>query len=89
MSYASINRCANDAAFQGRVTACAAQEGASDPSAWMMWYLRWPVAATPDIAAAYEYALAASNPEPGSDETVITDAMILSAVQAHWPKVEQ
>lgn len=84
MSFATINTCANDAAFQGRLTACAAAEGAADPSA-AMWHLRWPVAATSDIEAAYAYALGSGNPNPGGDDTVITDQMILSAVQAHWP----
>lgn len=82
MSYATINACANDADFQGRLTAAAAAEGAADPSGVMMFALRWPVAATSDIEAAYASAVAAENPSPGGDESVITDQMILSAVQA-------
>jgi hypothetical protein len=86
MSYLTINQCANDASFQGRVTACAAQEGATDPNATMMYHLRWPVASSADIEAAYESAVAADNPDPGGDPAVITDQMILSAVQASWPE---
>jgi hypothetical protein len=82
MSYTTINACANDLAFQGRLTACAAQEGAAEPSN-AMYTLRWPVSAASDIEAAYASALASENPDPGGDETVITDGMILSAVQAH------
>ena len=82
MSFSTINLCANDPSFQGRVTACAAAEGAADPNAEMYARLRWPVAAASDIEAAYASALAADNPDPGGDESVITDAMILSAVQA-------
>lgn len=84
MSYATINRCAGDQAFQGRVTACCAQEGATDPNA-AMYQLIWPVSAASDIEAAYASALAANNPNPGGDETVITDQMILSNVQGNLP----
>ena len=70
--------------FMDRVTACASQEGASDPYTAMQ-SLRWPVASASDIEAAYESALAADNPAPGADPTVITDGMILSAVQANLP----
>jgi hypothetical protein len=84
MSYSTINRCANDGALQGRVTACAAQEGAADPGA-VMYKLMWPVASKSDIEAAYASALAANNPNPGGDESVITDQQILSAVQASMP----
>lgn len=79
MSYTSINRCANDAAFIARVQACAAQQGQADPiAAAQEW--RWPIAAHPLAEAAYEAAIQVSNPAPGADPTVITDAMILEAV---------
>ena len=84
MSYETINICRNDPNFQGRVTACCAQEGAPHPES-AMGQLVWPVASTTDIAAAYEAAYLNHNPSPGSDPSVITDQMILSSVQAHWP----
>ena len=84
MSYATINLCANDPALQGRVTACCAQEGAESPQS-AMYQLIWPLSSAADIEAAYASALAADNPDPGGDETVITDGMILSAVQANMP----
>ena len=83
MSYNTITQCAMDGAFRQRVTACAAQEGAYDP-AYVMNRLIWPVSTTSDVEAAYAYAIAAENPNPGGDETVITDAMILAKVQAFW-----
>lgn len=91
MSFTTINRCANDASFQGRLTACAAQEITArdeirDPTP-VMFQLRWPVSAAADIEAAYASAVAGENPDPGGDESVITDQMILSAVQANWPPV--
>jgi hypothetical protein len=83
MSFGTINACANDESFQGRVTACAAAENYADPETVMWTHLRWPVASASDIEAAYASALAAENPDPGGDESVITDGMILSAVQAN------
>lgn len=84
MSYGTINRCVADAAFQGRLRAAVAKEGEDNPDA-VAFAIIWPVAASADIEAAYASAVAASNPNPGGDESVITDQMILSAVQAHWP----
>ena len=78
----TINTCANDDEFLGRVTACAAAEGYTDPPSVTWASLRWPVSAASDIEAAPTSALAGDNPSPGGDESVITDAMILSAVQA-------
>lgn len=82
MSYASIYQCANDQEFLGRLMAAAADEGAADPFGESN-RLKWPVSSTDDIEAAYASALAAGNEHPGGDPTVITDGMILSAVQAN------
>jgi hypothetical protein len=76
--------CANDQEFFGRVIACCAQEHATDPVDAATTVL-WPVCTATDIEAAYESAMLAGNPHPGSDEAVITDQMILSSVQAHLP----
>lgn len=81
MSYTSIHRCANDEAFQARLMAAAAQEGSDNPEYAMSVLLRWPVSSATDIAEAYEYAINSSNPNPGGDPTVITDAQILAKVQ--------
>ena len=79
MSYMTIAQCVEDADFQKRVNACTYQEG-SNPYTWPS--LMWDVAGKSDIEQAYAYALETGNPSPGGDETVITDAMILSAVQS-------
>jgi hypothetical protein len=84
MSYATIARSANDPALQARITAAAAQEGATNPDMAAV-ALRWPVCSASDIEAAYASAVAGGNPNPGGDEAVITDGMILSAVQAAGP----
>lgn len=85
MSYATVNECANDQALLGRITACCAQEGAETGAETVAYNLRWTVASASDVEAAYASALAADNPDPGGDETVITDAMILANVQPHMP----
>jgi hypothetical protein len=83
MSYNTINQCANDQAFLARLTGASAQEGAWDPGQVAM-HIRWSVAGASDVEAAYASALAAENPNPGGDESVITDGMILAKVQSNW-----
>lgn len=85
MSYYTINVCANDQAFLGRLTACSAQEDVPPDPMTAAYAMRFAVASKSDIEAAYASALAANNPNPGGDEAVITDGMILSAVQSLHP----
>jgi hypothetical protein len=98
MSYTTINQSAQDPALVGRVTAAAVQEAWNNPavadtefaghvraSASNGARLIWPVCIADDVAAAYASALAAENPNPGGDDAVITDGMILANVQAKWP----
>lgn len=84
MSYNTIFASANDTALQGRVTAACAGEGEPQPNG-AMYQVIWQVSAKADIEAAYASALASGNPNPGGDESVITDQMILSAVQPLLP----
>ena len=84
MSFGTVNRSYNDEALRGRVTACCATEGAADPLSALFDVL-WPVCTAADVEAAYASALAANNPNPGGDETVITDGMILANVQPNLP----
>jgi hypothetical protein len=83
MSYNTIHQIAEDEAFLDRVTGCCAQEGAVDP-VFVAHNMIWRIAAASDIEAAYASAVAADNPNPGGDESVITDAMILGKVQELW-----
>lgn len=97
MSYSSLNRAASDVALANRVTAAAQKEAHNNPSfggtdfgralvenrANAASVLMWPVAIATE--AEYEFALSSGNPDPGGDPAVITDAEILSAVQANWP----
>lgn len=69
-----------------RVESCCAQEGEDTPNA-SMYKVIYPVSVAADVEAAYASALAAGNPNPGGDESVITDQMILSHVQPLLPVV--
>ena len=89
MSYKTISRCVSDPSLVPRVTAAIAQEQRAkgepaSPNA-LQEQLMWSVASASDVEAAYASALAADNPDPGGDESVITDGMILANVQASWP----
>lgn len=98
MSYTTISRSANDQALKDRVIAAVAQEAWNNPALIDNEYARnvrlsaansllmvWPIVTSNDVAAAYESAVAAGNENPGGDPAVITDGMILAAVQADWP----
>lgn len=67
--------------LQRRVIACAALEGLASPVQWAVDH-SWPLAAQPGWGAAYASALESNNLNPGKDEAVITDSMILAAVQS-------
>jgi len=98
MSYASLNIQIRDTALRDRVNSAVQQEAHENPglseSAFAAGVrgvmfgagdrLIWPVSLATE--AEYASALAANNPDPGGDESVISDGMILSAVQASWPQ---
>lgn len=96
MSYWTMAKMARDADLQSRCKAAAATEiaagaaGAATMQDWMrhggMDQPMWLITARPDWVAAWAYAEASERPEGtpsiGSDEAVITDGMILSAITA-------
>ena len=67
--------------FVQRIAACATVETGDDGTLWANVHA-WEVAAAPGFADAYSSALAGDVPNPGRDPAVISDAQILSAVQA-------
>ena len=89
MSYLTQNAIANNRAMLDRVAQAAASEDiSSDPDRWTYDNRRdW--AAAPGWDSAWESALVSHPDEPdydpGTDETVITDGMILSQVQSMAP----
>lgn len=88
MSYSTIAKNAVDVAFLNRLTSAVAAEGEQGPQQ-VAYQLVWAVAAHSDIEAAYASALAAGHPNPGGSEEVISDQMILSAVQAELPNLPE
>jgi len=83
VSYSSQAMLARDTDFTSRVAAAAAVEvdGITDPEGWARDHI-WLIAAAPGFADAYESALVNGVERPGNDASVISDAQILSAVQA-------
>lgn len=83
MAYFDIALLANDWDFLNRVTACVATEAnaPADPQGWATDH-RWQIAAAPGFGDAYAYAILSGVNQPGKDASVITDGMILGAVQA-------
>lgn len=80
MTYNDIADLQADNDIRKRLTACAALEGVIGPWGWVDARM-WVFAAQPGWGDAFGYAVAAENPRPGRDDSVITDAMILAAVQ--------
>lgn len=88
MSYLDIAHMTSSASLQGRLAAAAAQEQGSGaelspdmPEVWAQ-VNRWKLCAAPGWDAAWASAEAGANEDPGADPAVITDAQILSQVQA-------
>ena len=88
MTYSDIAALAQDQQLRLRVVACIAtqtgfevpQNTSSHPLS-IADRLQWELAGSPGWGDAYAYAIANENQEPGKDPAVITDGMILSAVQ--------
>lgn len=84
MAYMDQAALSNDSDFMQRIAACAAVEldlADQHPLSWASAH-QWEIAAAPGFADAYASAVAGGVPRPGADPSVISDAQILSAVQA-------
>lgn len=85
MSYTTMIDMSQSGGLIRRLTACAAQEGAPNPEGWA-FENRWGFYALMDWSEAWEYAEATKsvnvNPDTGARTDVVTDQMILSAMQA-------
>lgn len=86
MSYHAINQMFQSQSLRQRVIACAAQEGITDPETAVSNIRMWQLSSNTDWVAAWDTAVDGytldKNPNTGERPDVITDAMILSAVQA-------
>lgn len=80
MSYLTQADLADDGLLRRRVTACAAAERIAEPESFAYMH-RWELSAEPGWDDAYAYAVGQGVEHPGAAESVISDAMILAAVQ--------
>ena len=81
MAYYDIAQMSADIDLSSRVAACAAQEGRPEPREWAADNML-TLAASPGWSEAWASATAGGNEQPGRDAGVVTDGMILAAVQA-------
>lgn len=84
MTFLVQSETAANPAMLARVAQCAAQEGELEPDAWAQLHRRtWAAAPGWDDAWSSARASHEDDPtyDPGADEAVVTDAMILSQVQ--------
>ena len=85
MAYSDQALLSADLDFINRLAACAAVEvdlAGEQPVTWSVENV-WFIAAAPGFADDYASAIAAGVERPGNDQAVISDAELLSAVQAH------
>ena len=88
MSYWLIAQAARDTSLRLRIAACIAQEGGAGDTLQTGAMARadaiqWQCCGEPGWGEAWASASQSARPDPGSDESVITDHMILAAVQKH------
>ena len=81
MAYEHVTLVANDGDLQQRLIAAAATEGIPQPETWVAAH-RWDFATQPGWADAYQSAIISYIDRPGLRPGAISDAMILTAVQA-------
>jgi hypothetical protein len=82
MAYYDVSLMVADYDLNRRIIACAAQElSGVEPVQWVADHA-YVICSQPGWAEAWSSAIASSVPNPGRDEGVITDGMILSATQA-------
>lgn len=85
MAYSTIAEIAGSTSLQTRIAGAAAQEGVDLPVGWAATHA-WEIAASPEWADNWAYAVDTAtvnvNPDTGARNDVISDAMILAAVQA-------
>lgn len=85
MGYYEQNLMTEDQDLLNRLTACVAEEvdtKGQHPRTWLDKHI-WGIIVTPGWRDTYSYAIQNNVDRPGRDESVITDAMILSAVQSY------
>lgn len=73
-----------DYALRLRLYACAGEEGIENPQMWVDQNI-WQIVANDEFDQSYSYALGTNVANPGHDEGVISDAVILAHIQPLKP----
>lgn len=81
MSYTDIANMHDSPSLRRRLVACAAQETKPVPQNWVETRLWQIVGKDYAWGEAWAYAVGIGIPDPGADQGVIPDAMILSVIQ--------
>jgi hypothetical protein len=85
VTYRAVVEIASSSSLRERIIACAAEQGEAAPVQWAEANI-WALASSPGWDDSWEYAKATAtintNPDLGMRDDVISDANILSAVQA-------
>lgn len=84
MSYNTIAQMQQDYSLRLRLYACAGQEQIENSQQWVDQNV-WKIVSNSEFETAYKYAVDTKNPQPGKDEGVISDAVILSHIQQLKP----
>jgi hypothetical protein len=84
MSYSSIVEMVNSTSLRGRIMACVAERGIDNPEAWTasnLWKICSEIGASDWDYATDTYNIN-QNPDTGARVDVVSDAKILTAVEA-------
>jgi hypothetical protein len=81
MAYMDISQMASSGSLMQRELACAWEQKIPEPNQWVADH-SWELASQPGWGDNWASARAAGKTDPGSDEAVISDGAILSAVQS-------
>jgi hypothetical protein len=87
MAYFDQAQLSRDGDFNQRIAAAAQLEidlGEQTALEWAAEH-QWEISASPGFGDAYASAVASGVERPGADASVISDAQILSAIQAQFP----
>jgi len=80
MAYNDVAEMKDSTSLRRRLHASAAQESKPNVEEWVTVRI-WNIVGAPGWGAAWASARANGNNDPGSDEGVITDGMILAVIQ--------
>lgn len=84
MSYNTIAAMTGDFSLRMRLYACAGQEGVEKPVEWVDTNI-WKIVSNSEMSGSYQYALDTEVSNPGRNEGVISDSVILAHVQPLLP----